>query len=209
VEAMPANGQPNATKRLDVPLIKQRPELPTGCEGVALTMALQYYGINVDKQTIVDQMPLDATLATRNEDGSIKTWGDPEDGFVGDPRDDGITINPNPLKQVLDQYRNGGIALYGKDFSVVQNYVASGKPVLVWFTISHEMPILRYWHTPAGKEVFAPRPLHCIVVTGVDSNFVYFNDCESTELSGKDVKVEKNKFIKIYDAMGRRALVVG
>jgi uncharacterized protein YvpB len=71
------------------------------------------------------------------------------------------------------------------------------------------MPILRYWHTPAGKEVFAPRPLHCIVVTGVDSNFVYFNDCESTELSGKDVKVEKNKFIKIYDAMGRRALVVG
>ncbi|GEB76821.1 C39 family peptidase [Sporolactobacillus inulinus] len=194
--------------QLDVPLIKQRPELPTGCEAVALTMALHYYGINVDKEKIVAQMPRDATPLTRDEKGTIKTWGDPEAGFVGDPYGDGITINPNPLKQVLDQYRSGGVALYGADFSVIEDYVNRGKPVLVWFTISHEMPILRYWYTPAGKSIFAPRPLHCIVVTGSDGHSVYFNDCESTERSGKDVTVERKKFIKIYDAMGRRALVV-
>jgi Uncharacterized protein conserved in bacteria len=205
---MKVNDHLGIVELLEVPLIRQRPELPTGCEAVALTMALHYYGTDVDKETIVRQMPRDSTPVTANSDGSIKTWGDPEAGFVGDPYDDGITINPNPLKRVLDCYRSGGIALYGKDFSVISNYVAQGKPVLVWFTISHEMPAIRYWKTPEGKKIFAPRPLHCIVVTGVSDIDVYFNDCESTKLSGKNVKVEKEKFIRIYDAMGRRALVV-
>ncbi|MBP3041032.1 C39 family peptidase [Bacillaceae bacterium Marseille-Q3522] len=205
---MSANEHSKAVKWLDVPLIRQRPELPTGCEAVALTMALHYYGINVDKQTIVDQMPRDNTPVTRNEDGSVKTWGDPEAGFIGDPYGNGITINPNPLKKVLNHYRSGGIALYGEEFRVIENYVVNGKPVLVWFTISHEMPTPRFWKTPEGKMISSPRPLHCIVVTGVADECVYFNDCESTEQSGKDVKVEKDKFIKIYDAMGRRALVV-
>ncbi|MDF2909370.1 MAG: S-layer protein [Sporolactobacillus laevolacticus] len=205
---MTENQHSSTAKLLDVPLIKQRPELPTGCEAVALTMALHYYGVNVDKKTVVDQMPLDTTPENRNPDGTVNTWGDPEVGFIGDPYGNGITINPNPLKQVLDRYRSGGISLYGKDFSIIEDYVASGKPVLVWFTISHEMPTPRFWKTPAGKKISSPRPLHCIVVTGSDNNNVYFNDCESTELSGKDVKVEKDKFIQIYNAMGQRALVV-
>ncbi|MFT8311105.1 MAG: C39 family peptidase [Sporolactobacillus sp.] len=195
-------------KLLDVPLIKQRPELPSGCEAVALTMALRYYGINIDKAKIASQMPRDNTPLTKNADGTVKTWGDPEVGFIGDPYGAGITINPNPLKQVLDRYRSDGLALYGKDFSVIQDYVAKGKPVLVWFTITHELPTPRVWVTPDGKRISSPRPLHCIVVTGADNDWVYFNDSESTPLSGKNVKVKKDKFIQIYNAMGRRALVV-
>lgn len=194
--------------QLDVPLIRQRPELPTGCEAVALAMALRYYGMNVDKEVIARQMPRDDTPVSRHADGSVNTWGDPEVGFIGDPYDDGITINPNPLKKVLDRYRRGGQALYGEPFNVVEDYVASGKPVLVWFTISHELPMPRFWKTPAGKRISSPRPLHCIVVTGFDDHYVSFNDCESTELSGKDVRVGREKFQNIYDAMGRRALVV-
>lgn len=195
-------------KLLDVPLIKQRPELPSGCEAVALTMALRYYGINIDKVKIASQMPRDNTSLTKNADGTVKTWGDPEVGFIGDPYGTGITINPNPLKQVLDRYRSDGVALYGKDFSVIQDYVAQGKPVLVWFTITHELPTPRAWVTPDGKRISSPRPLHCIVVTGADNDWVYFNDSESTPLSGKNVKVRKNRFIQIYNAMGQRALVV-
>ncbi|RYL93457.1 S-layer protein [Sporolactobacillus sp. THM7-4] len=205
---MTANKDSDLLKLLDVPLIRQRPELPTGCEAVALTMALHYYGVNVSKTAIVDQMPRDVTPVTRNDDGSIKIWGDPETGFIGDPYGNGITINPNPLKQVLDRYRSGGLALYGEDFSAIEDYIRNGKPVLVWFTINHELPTPRFWKTPEGKRISSPRPLHCIVVTGADSKWVYFNDCESTELSGKNVKVEKGKFIQIYNAMGRRALVV-
>lgn len=205
---MQASDHSAETKLLDVPLIRQRPELPTGCEAVALTMALHYYGINVDKEVIVGQMPRDPAPATLNADGTIRTWGDPDIGFVGDPYADGMTINPGPLKQVLDRYRPGGIALYGKAFRVVEDYVSQGKPVLVWFTISHEMPAERYWHTPDGKRIFAPGPQHCVVVTGANANSVFFNDCESTGQSGKNVQVARGKFCRIYDAMDRRALVV-
>lgn len=198
----------SATKLLNVPLIKQRPELPAGCEPTALAMALAYYGQNVSKTTIANQMPKDKTAVKRYSDGTIKIWGDPEVGYVGDPYGNGITINPNPLKKVLDKYRKGGVALYGKDFSVVESYVKKGKPTLVWFTVTHEMPTKRTWKTTKGKTIQAPRPLHCIVVTGIDNKYVYFNDGESTSKSGKNVKVEKNKFINIYNAMGKRALVV-
>ncbi|SNZ02506.1 Uncharacterized protein YvpB [Terribacillus aidingensis] len=195
-------------KLLPVPYIKQRPELPSGCEVTALTMALSFYGEAVDKLALAREMPMDHTPVARDANGTIQVWGDPEDGFVGDPFDNGITINPKPLKQLADTYRPGSLALYGQSFSSIERHLADGHPVLVWFTIHHEMPIERFWKTPAGKTVPAPRPLHCIVLTGTDDNYVYFHDCESTEKSGAHVKAAREHFIRIYDAMGRRALVV-
>src|SRR5690606_26676624 len=37
---------------LNVPIISQLPELPTGCEITAVTMMLQYLGLDVDKITL-------------------------------------------------------------------------------------------------------------------------------------------------------------
>jgi uncharacterized protein YvpB len=193
------------TKRMDIPVIAQRPELPSGCEVTALSMALRYHGIKVDKTVLAKKMPYDSTKLVRNADGSIKIWGDPSVGFVGTPFGNGYTINPAPLKKVLDQYRSGGLALTGKSFSEIEKYTLQGKPVLVWFTINHEMPVARQWKTPAGKTINAARPLHNIVITGTDANYVYFNDSESVK---KDVRMSKAKFINIYNAMGKRALVV-
>ncbi|WP_053360746.1 SH3 domain-containing protein [Bacillus sp. FJAT-27251] len=190
--------------RLKVPIIAQRPELPSGCEATALAMALQYHGVKVTKTTLANQMPYDKTKLVRNADGSIRIWGDPNAGFVGTPYGNGYTINPGPLKKVLDKYRPGGVNLTGKNFSEIEKYIRNGKPVLAWFTISHEMPKARTWKTPAGKTINAARPLHCVVVTGVDANYVYFNDSELV----KNVKIPKDKFIKIYNAMGKRALAV-
>lgn len=196
------------TKVLNVPLIKQRPQLPSGCEVTSVAMALAYYGKKVDKTVLAKEMPKDKTALKRNKDGSIKTWGDPEVGFVGDPFGTGFTINPKPLKKVVDKYRKGSLALYGKNFSTIEGYVKDGKPTVVWFTISHEMPYNRYWKTSKGKKITAPSPLHAIVVTGVDKKYVYFNDPESNKQSGQHVRMAKDKFVKIYNAMGKKALVV-
>jgi uncharacterized protein YvpB len=193
------------SKKMDIPVIAQRPELPSGCEVTSLAMALRYYGVNADKTVLAKQMPYDSTKLVRNSNGSIKIWGDPDVGFVGTPFGNGYTINPGPLKKVLDKYRPGGLALTGKNFSEIESYVAQGKPVLVWFTINYEMPVARTWKTPAGKTINAARPLHNIVITGTDANYVYFNDSEAVK---KDVKLSKAKFINIYNAMGKRALVV-
>ena len=37
---------------LDVPIVNQHPEYPTGCESIALYMLLQYYGTDVTKEEI-------------------------------------------------------------------------------------------------------------------------------------------------------------
>lgn len=194
-----------ASRILNVPLIAQRPELPSGCEVTSLAMALSYYGVHVSKTTLAKQMLYDSTKLVRNANGTIRTWGDPDVGFVGTPFGNGYTINTGPLKRLLDIYRPGGVNLTGKDFSSVEQYILQGKPVLAWFTINYKMPSARYWKTPAGKSIYAPTPLHCIVVTGVDANYVYFNDSEAVK---KNVKMSKSAFIKIYNAMGKRALAV-
>lgn len=191
--------------RMDIPLIAQRPELPSGCEATSLAMALAYYGVEVDKSTLAQELPYDTTELVRNPDGTIKTWGDPEVGFVGTPFGNGYTINPGPLKQVVDKYRPGGLALTGKDFSELEQFIGQGKPVLVWFTIDYGMPDAREWKTPAGKTINASKPLHNIVITGVDSNYVYFNDSEAVK---KDVRIPKEEFINVYNAMGKKALVI-
>ena len=41
-------------KIIDMENILQNPELPTGCESVALTMVLNYLGFDLDKTTIAD-----------------------------------------------------------------------------------------------------------------------------------------------------------
>ncbi|WP_035322183.1 C39 family peptidase [Peribacillus kribbensis] len=201
----PYSSGSTASKRINVPLISQRPELPSGCEATALTMALNYYGIKVSKTTIANKLPRDTTKLVRNSNGSIKIWGDPDVGFVGTPFGNGYTINPGPLKRVLDSYRSGGVNLTGRSFSEVESYVLKGKPVLVWFTINYKMPNKRTWKTNAGKTINAPTPLHCITVTGVDANYVYFNDSEANK---KDVKLSKSAFTSVYNAMGKKALVV-
>lgn len=61
--------------KINVPLIAQRPELPSGCEVTSLAMALKFYGVNVSKTTLANKMPYDSTKLVRNADGSIKTWG--------------------------------------------------------------------------------------------------------------------------------------
>ncbi|NHM33273.1 SH3 domain-containing protein [Neobacillus terrae] len=194
-----------ASRILNVPLIAQRPELPSGCEVTSLAMALAYYGVHVNKTTLAKQMRYDSTKLVRNTNGTIRTWGDPDVGFVGTPFGNGYTINPAPLKRLLDRYRPGGVNLTGRDFSSVEQYILQGKPVLAWFTINFKMPSARYWKTPGGKSIYTPTPLHCIVVTGVDANYVYFNDSEVVK---ENVKISKSTFINIYNAMGKRALAV-
>ena len=46
---------PEAYQIQEFPIVLQMPQLPTGCEITALTMALQYYGYPADKTVMVSQ----------------------------------------------------------------------------------------------------------------------------------------------------------
>ncbi|MBO0993562.1 C39 family peptidase [Bacillus sp. SD088] len=192
--------------QLDIPYTKQRPSLPSGCEATSLAMALNYFGISVTKEEIAHEHIYDNTELIREEDNSIQMWGNPLQGYVGDPFSVGYTIFPNILKQQADQYVQS-VDSTGANLETLEYFVVQGKPVLVWVTIGYETPNERFWQTKEGKEVYAPTPLHNVVLTGYDEEYVYVNDPE--DYGEKDFKIAKEKFEYLYNLMGRKSLVIG
>ena len=63
---------------LNVPCTIQNPELPTGCESVALTNALNYYGFGLGKTVIAD-----AYMPKSNWDFVTAFWGNPHSASNG------------------------------------------------------------------------------------------------------------------------------
>ncbi|PED07115.1 C39 family peptidase [Bacillus pseudomycoides] len=190
---------------LDAPMIFQLPELHNGCEVVSMTMMLKYHGHNVDKLTLAKQLPVDSTPMIKSA-GSILTWGDPSAGFVGDVTgaSPGYSIDPAPLKRLLDRYTNSGIDLSGSDFSKIERLLAQGKPVVTWITASFSHPVSpQSWKTLSGKVIQADFDMHVVLVTGYDNDYVYIND---PLRRGKGAKILKSKFISSYNYMGKKAL---
>ncbi|HDR4420650.1 TPA: S-layer homology domain-containing protein [Bacillus cereus] len=192
---------------LNVPSLYQFPELHNGCEVVSLQMLVEHQiGRSLNKVAFAFEMPFDQTKL-RNYKTSSQIWGDPDVGFVGDVTGNtpGYSINPEPLKKLLDKYARG-TNLTGNDLSVLEDYVRNGKPVVTWVTVALNNPrAITTWKTPGGKTIYGRMNTHAVVLTGVDENYVYYND---PFYGTKNVKVSKSRFASIYNQMGKKALSV-
>jgi uncharacterized protein YvpB len=110
--------------KLNVPLVSQLPELPTGCEITAVTMMLQYSGANVDKVKLAKEMP-------------SHPW-DPNYGYVGNPfTTSGWTIYPPALTGLVQKYAGSAVILTGKSNASIENYLLNNKPIVVWVSPMH------------------------------------------------------------------------
>src|SRR5437870_9757076 len=79
-----ANPAPAPTQRvLNIPWHHQQHNF--SCEAAALAMALTYYAITTDELTLIRYMTNDPRPAKFDAKGSLITWGDPAQGFVGNP----------------------------------------------------------------------------------------------------------------------------
>lgn len=108
-----------SVKILDVPIIAQRPELPTGCEITATTMLFNYAGAYVNKVTLAYEMP--------------KHPSNPNLGFVGNPfLKSGWTINPPALLNLYRKYLGSGVDLTGSNINTIEYFLSNNKPVVVW-----------------------------------------------------------------------------
>ncbi|MFJ8528245.1 S-layer homology domain-containing protein [Bacillus sp. NPDC094106] len=192
---------------LNVPSLYQFPELNNGCEVVSLQMLVEHYiGRSLNKVIFAFEMPFDTTRLQKYN-GKFQVWGDPDVGFVGDVTGNtpGYSINPEPLKQLLDKYARG-TNLTGNDFSVLENYVRNGKPVVTWVTVALNNPRETItWTTPEGKTIYARMNTHAVVLTGVDDNYVYYND---PFYGTKNVRASKDWFVSIYNQMGKKSLSI-
>ena len=190
---------------LDAPLIQQYPELPRGCEVTSLTMLFQYYGIDKNKMELAQEMKKDPTPLEVNPDGSIRFWGDPNSGFVGDItlNGRGFGIYHKALSELLKKYIPTGVDLTGSPFATLEEQVSRGIPVVVWTTTNYRVPERWVeWDSPNGpvRTTFSE---HAVLLVGYDEKHVYVNDPLK---SAPKVKVDRQQFIESYIAMGKQAL---
>ncbi|MBA2873886.1 C39 family peptidase [Thermaerobacillus caldiproteolyticus] len=192
---------------LDVPLVRQLPELPRGCEVTSLAMLLQDAGVQVDKMTLAKQIKKDPTPFQRRN-GKVY-FGNPNDGFVGDMYSltkPGLGVYHKPIQQLAETYLpNQIIDLTGSDFSELQKYLSKGSPIwIITNSTFKKLPAsaFREWDTPSGP-IQITYYEHSVVITGYDQDYIYFNDPLSGE---KNKKAPKAEFLEAWVQMGRQAI---
>lgn len=187
--------------RIDVPEVLQNPELPTGCESVALTMALMYEGFSLEKTTIADEYLI------YSESGNLS------EGYAGDPRSqNGAGCFPPTLVRTADSFLSAqqselqGVDLTGVSLRDLFHYVAGDMPVIVWNTMyMWEPSFTGEEYTLNGVTYRWYSTEHCVVLSGydLDSGIVYIND----PLEGI-VERDLSAFETYYDEIGRFAMVI-
>ena len=184
----------------DVPALSQYPELPTGCESVALTNALLSYGFDLTKTTIADTW-----LPTSDQDFV--------GAFLGDPRTpEGNSCMAPGLASAASSYlaeQNSSLEaanLTGASFEEVLREVANQHPVIVWCTIGLESPGDCYLAERVDGRLYRLiTNSHCIVVSGydLDSGTVFVSD----SLVGQAAYPLETLAARYY-ALGAQAVVI-
>lgn len=196
---------PKSKIMLNVPLIRQNPELKYGCEVTSLAMVLQYGGANTTKMKLYKEIEKDPDPLKRSR-GDILSWGNPAEGFVGDMtgRRAGYAVFDKPMIDLINNYFPGrAVNLTGKNFNEVLAHVSAGYPVVVWTTGDYRLPDRWESWKHGAQTIKTPLDLHAVVLVGYNGNTVYIND----PLSGrKQVPVNKQKFINTWKAMQSRAV---
>ncbi len=153
----------NRKAQLNVEFIDQYPELPTGCESVALTEALRYLGFKLEKTDFAD-----IYLGFSDE----VMWG-----YVGDPAEsDGAGIFPPGLVMNANDYLASQHSDYrayntmGTELTDLYKLVDAGFPVVIWTTIDYSVPYLEddvpfYYN---DEEFYWYSNEHCVVLRGYD-----------------------------------------
>lgn len=193
--AAAASASTNAVRVTDsIGELLQYPELPAGCESVALTIVLRAMGYELAPTEIADAyLPIDAT------------GGDYVHAYAGDPRSSGGALAP-ALVTTANAYltSHGAPAtarnLTGTSFADVLAKVEAGIPILVWTTSDQAAP--RY-----SGEVREGFPWyfneHCVVLYGIDGDRVLVSD-PIDGLIARDAAA----FQSLYETCGSMAVAV-
>jgi uncharacterized protein YvpB len=177
---------PRPTQRvLDVKLHLQEHSLT--CEAAALKMALSYEGITVDEMTLVAYMTNDRRPAQFDAQGHLIAWGDPAQGFVGNPDGSiqrltgyGVYFGPvaNAALVAGATVLAAGGGLYGSAVapSDVYNAVLDGHPVVAWISNTYRTVPLSRYTAYDGANVAYTLTEHAVTVIGVRPDAVLIND---------------------------------
>lgn len=188
---------------IDVPVIYQNPELPTGCEVTALTTVLNYYDFEIDKVTLCDEyLPI-----TYYAD---KTF---DEAFVGNPKTaDGFGCNAPVIAVTANSYFEDigadweAVDMTGTDFYDLFYQIDMNIPVIVWASMGLLEADMTYrWTTADGDEAWFAELEHCMVLKGYDLNsgIVYVSDPLKGEMT-----YSIDRFEYIYNNLEQQAVIL-
>lgn len=192
----------------NVPIIAQRPEFPSGCESVSAVMVLKYFGEAITVgQFIDDYLPKSNEFYYEND----KRYGpSPYEYFIGSPR---ASSSYGCMAPVIEKAISGYFGsservknTTGTELAqLCKDYIDNDIPVMVWATIN--MINLKYtgsWYLNDGTYFTWPGNEHCLVLTGYDESYYYFND----PYQGKALKFAREKVEDRFAALGKQSVVV-
>lgn len=194
---------------INVPVVKQNPELPNGCEITALTSVLNFYGYKVSKEVMADKYLPKEPLVTR--DGRL--YGpDPNVSYAGNPRETtGRYCYTAPLIAAGEKYLRSRITelkfidLTTSTSEEIIDRVNNNIPVIIWVTIGMEpLNMSTGWYRSDTQEYNkAPNNLHCVVLTGANEDQVFVMD----PLRGK-MTYDRQVFFDAYQSLGSWAMML-
>ncbi len=182
----------NYYKIEDFKWLNQNPELPTGCEITSLTSVLNYYGINVKKETMADDY-------LKKGNGSYYKM------FLGNPRDAGsFGCMAQPIVDAANLYfKKNNVSMKasnvsGVSFEKILEYVSQGVPMIVWNTMGMAPAYESKTLTLDGREYTWIAPEHCVVVVGydLDNNEVYVADPMAGMVT-RNLKIFEERYVSL------------
>ncbi|MFB7155875.1 S-layer homology domain-containing protein [Lysinibacillus sp. NPDC056232] len=196
---------------ITVPIVKQKPELPNGCEITSLTAVLNYYGFSTSKMEMANNYLPKESFTYQNN----KRYGpNPYKAYAGDPRlGTGFFSYAPPIVAAAENLFVGRTTKYtatdvsGKGKEFFYEKINNNVPVVIWVTLDLSTPKVSYsWYFSDTKEYFkAPINLHAVVLVGYNefNNTVHLMD----PLKGR-VSQNADKFFQSYKELGSHAMIV-
>ena len=207
---------PKAKKISNVPLIGQS-KLPTGCETCSATMLLNFYGYKISETTFADKYLVKKPFGYSN--GSY-TGPDPNCAFVGTPYSSNsygayAPIMAKCMNKYLSDKSYKAVEISGKSLEYLSGkYVAQGQPIMIWATInmspSFKTTTWRVNYTDEnakyklGSYYTWIAGEHCLVMTGYDNYYYYFND----PWTNARTRYSKSVVNSRYAELGKQAVVM-
>ncbi len=188
---------------LDIEPFYQYPDYPTGCESVSLYMLLSYYDVDVTVDEIIDALPKGPVPYGSGDD--VK-GANPEKEFVGNPKSKyAYGVFNEPIRQTANTFKEGALTKKNATIDDLYKILLKKNPIEVWFTTDLEEGIIyreqdKWYDYETGEIVRWPRHEHAILVTGIDNDYIYYNDPNT----GKKEKLEIDKFNKFFQQMEGR-----
>ncbi|MCQ2465358.1 MAG: C39 family peptidase [Oscillospiraceae bacterium] len=188
---------------IDVKVVFQEPELPTGCEITSLTMILNHLGFDVSKTDMA------SIYLKKDYNGKVGF----DQAFIGDPIwYGGYGCFAPVIKEAANKYlglnAEGYLAsdITGTSLDDLYEYVARGIPVAAWCSMDLIDVNRRFAFCDANQnEVYWYDNEHCVVLCGYDRQAGTITAADP--LNGT-VIWSAARFEEIYNELGKQAVIV-